>query len=126
MKRSAVIHGGIAVAILAGLGGCGRETDPPALIQFTCSFEAGVAPMTVVIDTGLQTARWMNLSQPRAGSVRASPHAYQLDFPGAETTPAVRAEVNRYDATIAVTNGEGRTAVSRAGRCVKETTGPRL
>lgn len=127
MKFGAVEMIGGAVVVAASLSACSRQADvaPPTLVQFTCSFEPA-APMTVVIDTGLRSARWMNLPAPREGSASVSSHQYQIEFPALDDAPQVHARVNRYDATILRTSGDGATAVRQTGRCVKDETGPRL
>lgn len=128
MPRGAIIGVGAAAALGLGVSGCVRPADlePPAVVQFTCTFEPGAPPMTVVIDTGLGTADWLNLAQPRSGRAEVSPHQYRLSFAAYGPVPAVVAQVNRYDATIERTTGSGRTAARGTGRCVKEKTGPRL
>ena len=127
MKFGAIRVLGGTIVVAASLSACGRHADvaPPTLVQFTCSFEAA-APMTVVIDTGRRTARWMNLPDPREGSASVSSHQYQIEFPALDDAPEVHARVNRYDATILRTSGGGATAVRQTGRCVKDETGPRL
>lgn len=128
MRHLTIILAGLFALTGPGLAGCVREEaiEPPARVQLACAFGAGQPPMTLVLDTGLDTADWLNLAEPREGRVRVAAHQYQLDFPAVGRTPAVRALINRYDTTITRTVGVGTKAVSQAGRCVKEKAGPRL
>ena len=116
------------LAFGSGLAGCmpDEALEPPAQVQLACAFAQGQPTMVLLLDTGLETAQWLNLQEPRRGTLRVSAHQYQLEFPAVGRTPVVRARIDRYDATITRTVGVGKTAVSQAGRCAKQKTGPRL
>lgn len=127
MKHSTISLIGL-LAFGAGLAGClpDEALEPPAQVQLVCAFGEGPPTMVLLLDTGLETAQWLNLPEPRQGTVRAVAHQYQLDFPAVGPTPAVRARIDRYEATVTRTLGVGKTAVSQSGRCTKQKTGPRL
>ena len=116
------------LAFGSGLAGCMPEEalKPPAQVQLACAFAQGQPTMVLVLDTGLETAQWLNLQEPRRGTLRVSAHQYQLEFPAVGRTPVVRARIDRYEATIMRTVGVGKTAVSQSGRCAKQKTGRRL
>lgn len=121
----------ILVSLLAcgsGLAGCmpDEALEPPAQVQLACAFAQGRPTMVLLLDTGLESAQWLNLPEPRRGTLRVAAHQYQLEFPAVGRTPAVRARIDRYEATITRTVGVGKTAVSQVGRCAKQKTGPRL
>lgn len=128
MRHLIVLLGLFALAAAPLLTGCvrGEALEPPAQVQLACGFGEGQPTMSLVLDTGLETATWLNLAEPRQGRVRVAAHQYQLDFPAVGRTPAVRARIDRYDATITRTVGVGAKSVSKAGRCAKEKAGPRL
>lgn len=128
MGRHEIIGVGATAALALAVSGCGRsgDLDPPTIVQLTCTFDTVPAPMVVVIDTGLETASWVNLPEPRSGASRVLEHQYQLHFPVQDAMPAVRVRVNRYDATVVRVIGTERSADQRTGGCVKDKAGPRL
>lgn len=128
MRRVKIVLAGLLLSGGLILTGCVDEEAlaPPTRIQLACDFGDSQRTMTLVVDTGLETADWLNLAEPRQGQLRVFSHQYQLDFPAVGRAPAVHARINRYDGTIMGTFGAGANALSQAGLCAKEEAGPRL
>lgn len=117
---------GASVVSLLLLSGCDglREMDPPKVIQLSCAASSPPgASLILSLDTGNDTARWLNTAPSRTGTLTVREAAYVVDFSRSGWT----AEVNRYDGRMVRVSGPaGPRRTRETLQCKPETKGPRF
>lgn len=129
---------GSAMFALSVVSACEREPDldPPAKIQVACTPSAPTSsappatasaalPIVLVLDTGDQSARWVNGPGAPVGALTVQDQQYLLRF-GQEPT-GWRATLNRFDGMMV--REVGKAGAARAPQrfaCKRETEGPKF